>query len=94
MTTAKSATRAFGPADRLVAHAKTNNIEKMMEKYEEMQATGIKPNQTILTMITSLSQYVLPLVNCIGSAFWPPFVLPFGVRRMENRMEPFDVVAV
>lgn len=32
-------------------YAKTNNIEKMMEKYEEMQAAGVKPNQTILTTI-------------------------------------------
>ncbi|TQD77153.1 hypothetical protein C1H46_037317 [Malus baccata] len=28
-----------------------NNIEKMMERYEEMLASGIKPNQTILTTI-------------------------------------------
>ncbi|KAM1716818.1 hypothetical protein ACFX11_024742 [Malus domestica] len=38
-------------------YSKTNNIEKMMEKYEEMLASGInpnttiKPNQTILTTI-------------------------------------------
>lgn len=32
-------------------YAKTNNLEKMMEKYEEMQAYGVKLNQTILTTI-------------------------------------------
>ncbi len=32
-------------------YAKINNLEKMMEKYEEMQACGIKANQTVLTTI-------------------------------------------
>lgn len=32
-------------------YAKTNNMEKMMEKYNNMRVQGIKPNQTILTTI-------------------------------------------
>lgn len=32
-------------------YAKTNDLEKMMEKYEEMRVHGIKANQTIFTTI-------------------------------------------
>lgn len=32
-------------------YAKKLNVDKMMEKYEEMQMQGVKPNQTILTTI-------------------------------------------
>lgn len=32
-------------------YAKVNNLEKMMQKYEEMRVSGIKPNQTIFTTI-------------------------------------------
>lgn len=32
-------------------YAKINNLEKMMEKYEEMRACRIKANQTVLTTI-------------------------------------------
>ncbi|KAB1209606.1 hypothetical protein CJ030_MR6G003941 [Morella rubra] len=32
-------------------YAKINNLDKMMEKYEEMQACGIKVNQTVLTTV-------------------------------------------
>lgn len=32
-------------------YAKTNNLEKMMEKYEEMQSYGVIVNQTVLTTI-------------------------------------------
>lgn len=32
-------------------YAKTNNLEKMMKKYEEMKVNGVKPTQKTLTMI-------------------------------------------